>query len=147
MAASKPKVLLDQKAAAHILDKSVAWMERARWAGNGPPYFKIGRAVRYEEDALYAWIAEHSFTSTAQYSEDHKPNACTPAHTRPAATFVQVDEDYALGTDSISYHVLQRKSSKDNYRWEPIAWYATVEPSNASMHLWIGRYARAAHKA
>jgi len=127
MADSKRKILHDQKAAADILDKSVAWMERARWAGNGPPYFKIGRAVRYEEDALYAWIAEHCYTSTAQYSEEHKPNTCIPACKQTAATFVQVVEDYALGADSMSYHVLQRKSSKDNYHWEPIAWYPTLE--------------------
>lgn len=69
MANSKPKVLHDQKAAAAILDKSVAWMERARWAGNGPPYFKIGRAVRYEENSLYEWIAKRSYTSTALYRE------------------------------------------------------------------------------
>ena len=62
-------VLLDQLEAAEILKKSPAWMERSRWNGSGPPYMKIGRAVRYPLTALQAWIDNHPMqTSTSQDS-------------------------------------------------------------------------------
>ena len=62
-------VLLDQSEAADILGKSLAWMERSRWNGLGPPYRKIGRSVRYPLDALHEWIAGHELqTSTSQDS-------------------------------------------------------------------------------
>ncbi len=60
-------VLLNQKEAAEILKKSTAWMERSRWDGSGPPYIKIGRAVRYPSSALQAWINGHPLqTSTSE---------------------------------------------------------------------------------
>ncbi len=60
-------VLLNQKEAAKILQKSTAWMERSRWDGSGPPYRKIGRHVRYPKDALLEWIAGHPLqTSTSE---------------------------------------------------------------------------------
>ena len=62
-------VLLDQKEVAKILKKSLAWMERARWSGTGPPFLKIGRHVRYPKDTLMEWIAGHPLqTSTSQDS-------------------------------------------------------------------------------
>jgi len=39
--------LLNQKEVAKIYGVSLAWMERARWAGTGPKFIKIGRLVRY----------------------------------------------------------------------------------------------------
>jgi len=66
---NKDVVLLDQKEAAKILKKSPAWMERSRWDGSGPPFLKIGRAVRYPKDALLEWIAGHALqTSTSENS-------------------------------------------------------------------------------
>lgn len=57
---NEPEIkLLDQKQVALILGKSTAWCERSRWNGTGPPYRKIGRAVRYEEQDVYAWIKRH----------------------------------------------------------------------------------------
>src|SRR5436853_577206 len=44
--------LLHERDAARILGLSVAWLQRARWSGTGPPYVKAGgpggRAVRYK---------------------------------------------------------------------------------------------------
>ena len=36
-----------------------------RLRGEGPPFFKLGRAVRYRCSDLEAWLAENRATSTA----------------------------------------------------------------------------------
>jgi predicted DNA-binding transcriptional regulator AlpA len=60
-----PRQLTEEQVAS-ILGVSVAWCQRMRWAGGGPPYRKIARAVRYPEDLLRAWIEQHPLrTSTA----------------------------------------------------------------------------------
>ena len=48
--------LISEKEAAKITGLSVAWFQRKRWAGGGPPFVKIGRAVRYRETDLNAYI-------------------------------------------------------------------------------------------
>jgi hypothetical protein len=45
---------------------------------------------------------------------------------RPA-TFIPIDEQNALGADAHAWHILKRHRYKGNYRWEPIAWYPTLE--------------------
>lgn len=50
--------LLTQKELAEYLNKSTAWCERARWAGEGPRFIKLGRHVRYRADDVLAWIEE-----------------------------------------------------------------------------------------
>ena len=54
--------LWDQKTLAAYLGKSTAWCERARWAGNGPRFIKLGRHVRYRADDVLAWIEENART-------------------------------------------------------------------------------------
>ncbi|MDQ4148027.1 MAG: hypothetical protein M3120_10200, partial [Pseudomonadota bacterium] len=46
---------------------------------------------------------------------------------RPASTFIRIDEQYAIGADSHSWHILQRRRYKDGYKWEPILWFGTLE--------------------
>ncbi len=48
-----------EKEAAAIYGYSVAWFQRKRWEGSGPPYRKIGRAVRYPSDELVTWFESH----------------------------------------------------------------------------------------
>lgn len=48
--------LMDQEELAAYLGKSTAWCERARWAGEGPSFVKLGRHVRYRADDVMAWI-------------------------------------------------------------------------------------------
>lgn len=58
---------LKQKEVAAILRKSVAWCERARWEGGGPPFIKVGRNVLYPRDDLMEWLQAHElFTSTTK---------------------------------------------------------------------------------
>jgi predicted DNA-binding transcriptional regulator AlpA len=58
---------LDEKSAADLYGLSRAWFQRKRWEGGGPPYRKIGHAVRYPEDTLRAWFESHRLQkSTAE---------------------------------------------------------------------------------
>ena len=50
--------LLNQKEVASIIRKSEAWLERQRWLGEGIPYRKIGRSVRYQEDDILSFLEE-----------------------------------------------------------------------------------------
>jgi predicted DNA-binding transcriptional regulator AlpA len=50
--------LWDQKKLANYLGKSVKWCERARWAGEGPKFIKLGRHVRYRAEDVLEWIEE-----------------------------------------------------------------------------------------
>jgi len=61
----EPTRLYSQKEIAPILGKSVAWLERGRWAGTGPKYRKIGRTVRYLGSDLNEWVASQARTSTS----------------------------------------------------------------------------------
>ncbi|SVD12352.1 uncharacterized protein METZ01_LOCUS365206 [marine metagenome] len=50
--------LLNQKEVSVIIRKSEAWLERQRWLGEGIPYRKIGRSVRYQEDDILSFLEE-----------------------------------------------------------------------------------------
>lgn len=52
--------LWNQKTLADYLGKSTAWCERARWAGEGPRFIKLGRHVRYRADDVLAWIEDNA---------------------------------------------------------------------------------------
>ncbi len=57
--------LLTEKQAALILGMSVAWFQRKRWEGDGPPFVKFDRAVRYRECDLKAWVEKRVRESTS----------------------------------------------------------------------------------
>jgi len=57
--------LMNQRDLAAYLGKSTAWCERARWAGEGPRFVKLGRHVRYRADDVLAWIEANARTSTS----------------------------------------------------------------------------------
>lgn len=44
-------ILLTPKEAARLLNLSVSWLAKHRLAGDGPPYIKMGGAVRYSQIA------------------------------------------------------------------------------------------------
>lgn len=48
--------LLSERQAAEILSLSIKTLQRWRWARVGPPFSKLGRAVRYAEDDLEEFI-------------------------------------------------------------------------------------------
>jgi len=52
------------------LELSVATLAKMRCYGNGPPYFKVGKFVRYDSNDLDAWMRfrRRRYTSTSQES-------------------------------------------------------------------------------
>lgn len=52
--------LLHERDAADLLNISVAWLQKARYLGNGPRWIRVagegGRAVRYRHSDLMAYI-------------------------------------------------------------------------------------------
>jgi len=60
-----PPILLSPKQAARLLNLSVSWLAKRRLAGDGPPYVKLGGAVRYTEGSLQQWTKAQQRTSTS----------------------------------------------------------------------------------
>lgn len=59
--------LLTTKEAAPLLNVSVAFLERDRWAGAQVPYIRVGaRAIRYRLSDLNAFIESRKCVSTIQ---------------------------------------------------------------------------------
>ena len=58
--------LLTPKDAANLLRLSESWLAKARMRGDGPPYVKLGRAIRYREGALLQWLRSRQRLSTSE---------------------------------------------------------------------------------
>ena len=58
-------ILLTPKQAARHLNLSVSWLAKRRGDGDGPPYVKLGGAVRYAEPSLQQWMKGQQRTSTS----------------------------------------------------------------------------------
>ncbi len=63
--AIEPDALYTQTELAPVLRKSLAWFERARWAGNGPRYVKVGRQPLYRGRDVLDWLDAQTRTSTS----------------------------------------------------------------------------------
>ena len=59
-------VLLTAKEAARVLKVSLSWLAKARMQGDGPPYIKVGRSIRYAELALLQWMKSRQRLSTSE---------------------------------------------------------------------------------
>jgi len=59
-------VLLTAAEAARALKVSLSWLAKARMRGDGPPFIKVGRAIRYSEAALLQWMRAHQHLSTSE---------------------------------------------------------------------------------
>ena len=57
-------ILLTPKQAARHLNLSESWLAKRRVNGDGPPYVKLGGAVRYAEASLQ-WMKGQQRTSTS----------------------------------------------------------------------------------
>ena len=58
--------LLTPKEATQFLRLSLSWLAKARMHGDGPPYVKLGRSVRYREGDLVHWLKSRARLSTSQ---------------------------------------------------------------------------------
>lgn len=52
--------------AAHFLGLSQSWLAKLRLSGDGPPYMKVGRQVRYSQADLLGWAAKSLRQSTSE---------------------------------------------------------------------------------
>ena len=50
---------------AREIKMSESWLAKARVRGNGPPFVKIGKAVRYPDPAAHEWVRSQTRTSTS----------------------------------------------------------------------------------
>jgi predicted DNA-binding transcriptional regulator AlpA len=67
-AANRPTtapILLTPKQAARHLNLSESWLAKRRVNGDGPPYVKLGGAVRYAEASLQQWMKGEQRNSTS----------------------------------------------------------------------------------
>ena len=58
--------LLTPKNAAEVLQVDPSWLAKARKSGDGPPYVRVGRSVRYREADLTRWTKSRRWTSTSE---------------------------------------------------------------------------------
>jgi predicted DNA-binding transcriptional regulator AlpA len=58
--------LLTVRDAASVLRLSASWLAKARMRGDGPPFVKIGRSVRYSEGALREWLQSQTRRATSE---------------------------------------------------------------------------------
>ena len=54
--------LLKEKEAAEFLGLSAGYLNCLRCASKGPPFVKLGRAVRYRPDDLHRWVEDRVCT-------------------------------------------------------------------------------------
>lgn len=59
-------VVVDTEGAAAHVGLSVATLEKKRVNGDGPPFLKLGRSVRYRPADLDAWMERRIVGSTSQ---------------------------------------------------------------------------------
>ncbi len=64
-------VLINEHKASERYGMSVAWFQRKRWAGDGPPYQKIGSAVRYSVKELDSYFCSKDKKRTNTSDEQH----------------------------------------------------------------------------
>lgn len=57
---------VDTEGAAAITTISVSTLEKKRVRGDGPPYVKVGKSVRYLVSDLQAYLASQRVVSTSQ---------------------------------------------------------------------------------
>ena len=59
-------VLLTPKETTKVLKVSLSWLAKARMRGDGPQYIRLGRAIRYTEQALLHWTKSRQRFSTSE---------------------------------------------------------------------------------
>jgi len=58
--------LLTAKEAASRLKVSLSWLAKARMRGDGPPYVRIGRSIRYTDATTLQWLRSQQRVSTSE---------------------------------------------------------------------------------
>jgi predicted DNA-binding transcriptional regulator AlpA len=58
--------LLTARDTANLLRLSASWLAKARMRGDGPPYVKLGRSIRYTEAGILEWMRSRRRFSTSE---------------------------------------------------------------------------------
>ena len=66
-AAADVREHLTTEQAAEYLGVSESWLAGSRVRGDGPPFYKLGRAVRYIRSTLDAWVREREVRSNVEH--------------------------------------------------------------------------------
>jgi predicted DNA-binding transcriptional regulator AlpA len=64
-----PTEFVDVCEVAKRLGVSASFLNKARLTGDGPPYLKIGKTVRYDWHRVIEWAEAHSRRSTSETRE------------------------------------------------------------------------------
>ena len=65
-AADPTMLLLTPDETAKLLKLSLSWLAKARMRGDGPPYMRFGRSVRYSEAGLVQWMRDQQRLSNGK---------------------------------------------------------------------------------
>jgi predicted DNA-binding transcriptional regulator AlpA len=60
-------VLLTSKEVIKLFRVSPSWLAKARMRGDGPPYIRIGRSIRYSEATVVQWMKSRQRLSTSEH--------------------------------------------------------------------------------
>jgi predicted DNA-binding transcriptional regulator AlpA len=58
--------LLTPREVANFLRVSQSWLAKARMRGDGPPFVKPGRSIRYRQGDLVRWMRSRTHLSTSE---------------------------------------------------------------------------------
>lgn len=61
--------LLSENEISKLFGRSIPTLQKDRLRGNGPPFIKIGRLVRYSPSAVQAWLDDQVRRSTSDPGE------------------------------------------------------------------------------
>lgn len=64
MAPSKEGQTLTSRQTAQFIGMSESWLRQTRMRGDGPPFLKLGRSVRYFRSDLLRWLEEQRQSTT-----------------------------------------------------------------------------------
>ena len=57
--------LIKPEEESQLLRVSLSWLAKARMRGDGPPYLKLGRSIRYTEAGILQWMRSRQRFSTS----------------------------------------------------------------------------------
>lgn len=62
--------LLTENQVSQLIGRAVPTLQKDRLRGDGPPFLKVGRHVRYRPSDVKAWLDARAYKSTAEYADD-----------------------------------------------------------------------------
>jgi hypothetical protein len=87
---------LTPKEASDVVRLSISWLAKARMRGDGPPYTKVRRAVRYSPSGLAQWLNSRQRRSTSEEACDWITTHCLSVNNRPSQYIIILQLDTML---------------------------------------------------